>query len=411
MGEKLSGKNILSSIIKAIDLYNPLLKDHHRRTSIMAYEIGRAFGLDHAKLSSLFLAASLHDIGALNVQERDELLKVDVEDPSHHEKLGAMMLEGFAPLEPIAKIIKHHHIRFDDYEKGIYQGEEIPIECFILHLADRIDVLSLEFHLEDNIKEKVEAEITRRFGTIFSPDLYNAFTESIHSKSFWSNCSQEMFGQMLYASIEDSYHHLDDDGIKALAIVLAKIVDFKSHWTVAHSQTVGVLAGYIGMLMHLPVKDCFELTIAGYLHDIGKVAVPSEIIDKPGALTEEEGIQMKNHVVYTSIILESIHGLERIAKWASSHHEKRNRTGYPRKIGASEFEVNMDIIVFSDLISAFTEDRPYRAKLNPVEVIQVLEKMVPDALSPDVFLVIKEHFTEIIKLCENVKLYQLDRLP
>lgn len=411
MKERLSGKNILASIIKAIDLYNPLLKDHHRRTAIIAYELGRAYGLEREPLNALFLSASLHDIGALYVKERDELLKVDVEDPSKHEILGALMLEGFKPLEPIAAIIKHHHIRYDDFVNGHYVDERIPIECFILHLADRIDVMTLQYQGQEGYKDLIASEVTKRFGSVFMPSLYDAFRAVFHSNSFWIDCTQTTFGEMLFASMDDNYHDLDDDAIKALAVVLAKIVDFKSHWTVAHSQKVGVLAGHIGMLMHLPAKDCFELTIAGYLHDIGKVAVPTEIIDKPGRLTEEEKALMKSHVVYTSIILESIHGLNRIAKWASNHHEKRNQSGYPRRIGASEFEINMDIIVFADLISAFTEDRPYRAHLTEAEVLEVLEKMVPDALSPEVYEVIRAHFKDLYLLCQNVKLFQSDVLP
>lgn len=411
MLERLSGKNILASIIKAIDLYNPLLKDHHRRTAIMAYAIGRAYGLEKEKMNTLFLSASLHDIGALHIKERDELLKVDVEDPSHHEILGALMLDGFKPLEPIARIIKHHHIRYDDFISGQYAQEVIPIECFILNLADRMDVLSLQYQGQIDYKEVVAGEVTKRFGSVFMPDLYDAFCKVVHTDSFWAERTQSTFGEMLFASMDDSYHELDDEGIKALAVVLAKIVDFKSHWTVAHSQKVGVLAGQIAMLMQLPAKDCFELTIAGYLHDIGKVAIPTEIIDKPGSLSEDERMIMKSHVVYTSIILESIHGLERIAKWASNHHEKRNQSGYPRKIGASEFEINMDIIVFADLISAFTEDRPYRAQLKEEEVLNVLKSMVPEALSNDVYEVIQNHFNELYMSCYQVSTYQSNILP
>ncbi len=82
----------LTSIIKSIDLYNYILKDHHRRCSIIAYYIGNSYADKTVHLSELVLAASLHDIGALNIEEQDQLLKLDVENPSHHEELRMCLI-------------------------------------------------------------------------------------------------------------------------------------------------------------------------------------------------------------------------------------------------------------------------------------------------------------------------------
>ncbi len=120
MSNKISLKNVLLSIIKAIDLYNFLLKDHHRRTTIIAYQLGNAYGLEGEQLSNLILSASLHDIGALHIKERDQLLEVDVENPDPHQILGEKILKGFKPFTKLSKIIRHHHVVYSDVESGCY---------------------------------------------------------------------------------------------------------------------------------------------------------------------------------------------------------------------------------------------------------------------------------------------------
>ena len=98
-------KSLIMSFTKSVDLYNFLLKNHHRRTAITAYQMGKAYGLNEEKLSDLVIAAALHDIGALTVSERDELIKMDVENPQPHASLGSYMLDSFEPFHKISKIL------------------------------------------------------------------------------------------------------------------------------------------------------------------------------------------------------------------------------------------------------------------------------------------------------------------
>ena len=403
MNEQLSAKNIIISIIKSIDLYNFLLKDHHRRTAIIAYQLGSLYGMEKKELDALALAASLHDIGALHITERDKLIEVDVECPERHEQLGAAMLSGFAPFAGIASILRHHHVNYGDFIGGKYDKEEIPLACFLLNLSDRIDVLLLRNANEANPREKVVEEIAARFGTIFHPCFKEIFDVAVKSDGFWLNIEHQSFGELLFSTVDDTYHDLTHDDIKALVIIFAQIVDYKSPWTSSHSQTVGILANKIGQLMGLSNEECLELTIAGYLHDIGKVAVPTELINKPGPLDQAEMLSMKEHAIYSNLILSSIHGLEKIARWASNHHEKRDRSGYPKMIDSSQFDYRMDIIAYSDIISALTEDRPYRKSFDQAKVRDILLEMGPAKLDRQVLDVIVSNMDDIFSIAQNMK--------
>lgn len=101
-------------MIKAIDTFNYLLKSHHRRTAVISYHIGKELRLNNDQLMELVMAASLHDIGALSVQERDMLVKEDVLNPTPHCLMGHRMLSSFIVFKEIAQAIKHHHIKYED---------------------------------------------------------------------------------------------------------------------------------------------------------------------------------------------------------------------------------------------------------------------------------------------------------
>lgn len=403
MNKEISLKNLLVSIIKSIDMYNFLLKDHHRRTAIIAYLIGNAYGLPKRNLDDLVLAASLHDIGALYVTERDKLIEIDIDNPSPHEIHGELMLKPFKPFEKIGKIIRHHHICFQDIENGTYSMDEIPIECFFLHLADRIDVLMLKNEGSPTMREIVIDNINKRFGTVFAPFLMKVFNQISESEDFWYNINVVSFHDLLFMAIDNEYFSMANNDIEGLAIVFARIVDYKSQWTMSHSYSVSKVAARIAELMGLSPDEQFEVKIAGYLHDIGKIAIPTELLDKNEPLTTDELGNIRSHVMYTSLILSPIKELENIIRLAANHHEKRDKSGYPLKLSAENFTIQMDILEFADIFSALSEDRPYRNSLHNGSIKSTLKEYIPNRLSKEVYDIIIENFDELIALLEDSK--------
>ncbi len=91
----LSFKDIIISLTHSIDLMSFFVKHHHQRVANISYAIGKAYGLSDERIKSLVISASLHDIGAISIKERDELIKMDVENPHPHAVLGSMMLKSF----------------------------------------------------------------------------------------------------------------------------------------------------------------------------------------------------------------------------------------------------------------------------------------------------------------------------
>jgi HD-GYP domain-containing protein (c-di-GMP phosphodiesterase class II) len=123
-------------------------------------------------------------------------------------------------------------------------------------------------------------------------------------------------------------------------------------------------------------EKCIKMKIAGLLHDIGKLSIPIEILDKNGKLTPEEFDIIKSHVYYTRIILDKIEDIPDISEWASNHHEKLNGAGYPAGITGAELSEESRILAVCDIYQALTEDRPYRCGLKVEKALSIMDDMV-----------------------------------
>ncbi|MBN2645573.1 MAG: HD domain-containing protein [Desulfuromonadaceae bacterium] len=401
MTHYISRKQLLASLIEAIDLHNFLLKDHHRRTSVIAYQIGNRYGLAPQQLNNLVLAASLHDIGALYISERDQLLEVDMVHPEPHEQLGAAMLQDFAPLQKISTILRHHHVHYQDVSNGTLPCHEVPIECFFLHLADRIDVLlTTAPDPGDSIAHTIEA-IRARFGSVFAPFLQKTFEQLAASATFWDNIDQTCFRDLLLRAIPEDVVALEQQDLDQLALIFARMVDLKSPWTAAHSECVGAIAYRLGQLTGLDEQICYDLKIAGYLHDIGKIGIATELLEKPDQLEPQEYTHVQQHALYSSWILSTIDGLQNIATYAANHHERRDQSGYPMLLHGSQMTPEMDVIAYADIFSALTETRPYRPALSKKTIRSELAGFAPGKLSESVCRTLLNHFDELYDLHQD----------
>jgi putative nucleotidyltransferase with HDIG domain len=132
---------------------------------------------------------------------------------------------------------------------------------------------------------------------------------------------------------------------------------------IMHSRRVSELCVRIGKAMGLDKQTLIELKIAGMLHDIGKVYIPEEIINKPEKLDQSKLEVVRTHTVLGYEILKGIKEYKNIAKYARSHHERIDGKGYPDRLKADEIPLGSRIIAVADAYEAMTESRPYRQSL------------------------------------------------
>ena len=142
--------------------------------------------------------------------------------------------------------------------------------------------------------------------------------------------------------------------------------------------------------------DCKRLRVAGYLHDLGKLGVPTEILEKPGPLSASERNIVRCHPFYTYRTLERIPDLAMINVWSSFHHECPSGLGYPFHIDHRDLSLGSRIMAVADVFTALAEDRPYRAGLAGEEILACLRGMAAsEALDERLVVLLQHNFAEV----------------
>ena len=154
------------------------------------------------------------------------------------------------------------------------------------------------------------------------------------------------------------------DRNSSTVIALADVVEARDRGTTAHSQAVGRYAAAIARELGLPEPVVERVRFSGIVRDIGKIAIPEEIIRKPGWLSAEDWIAMRRHPEIGASILAGAE-MEDVSEWVLSHHERPDGTGYPHGLSGADIPLEARILAVSDAYEAMTSDRVYRSALSP----------------------------------------------
>lgn len=144
-------------------------------------------------------------------------------------------------------------------------------------------------------------------------------------------------------------------------------LDCKDHYTYGHSMRVAYYSLTLGRELGFDQEELYNLELAALFHDIGKIAVPDAVLNKPARLTEDEFLVMKSHPSKSAEILEGFAPFEDIATFAKHHHERYDGRGYPDALKGEGIPLFSRIILIADTFDAMTSTRPYRKGL-PYEV-------------------------------------------
>lgn len=167
------------------------------------------------------------------------------------------------------------------------------------------------------------------------------------------------------------------------AASLAKAVDARDAYTGSHSERVSELAARIALALGADA-ELVELTrLAGSLHDLGKLAVPEEVLRKPGPLTDPERMVLERHPQIGFRMLESL-GVDPVAEWVLHHHERWDGTGYPDGLHGDTIPLGARIIFVADAYDAMTSERVYQRRLSEDEALAELARCAGTQFDPEV---------------------------
>ena len=432
---------ILATLSFALDLTEGAVPGHSIRSCLLALRIGQAMRLSGATMTQLYYAALLKDVGCSSNAARmcqivggdDRAVKagVKLEDWTrpHQVKLSVlkMMWKNVLPGAPIVPKLRrmleiastqHANNRemiqlrcdrgasivrkvgldettadavrhLDEHWDGSgypdrLKGHEIPVIARILCVAQHLDVFCTQTGSQRAVDVMVE-----RSTRWFDPEVVKATSALHRAGKLWLHClpgdGHADAHQAVLAAEPAAGKALAASSLDQICEAFAEVVDAKSPFTYRHSIGVKDAAMMIGRSLGLPQARMQMLSRAALLHDIGKLSVSNMILDKPGRLDADEFSIIKRHSALTREILSRMPSMQEIAVVAGEHHEKLDGTGYPWGLGAKQLSLESRLIAVADVYGALSEDRPYRAGLDPDEISRIMKKEAPHKLDGECF--------------------------
>jgi len=395
---------LLISISSATDLISRKLVDHHKKVSFIAATLGKTLSLDTESIQQLAMAGAVHDIGGLSLKTRLDTFEFEVADPDRHTLPGYLLLASFAPFAEIASLVRFHHIYWENGRGMVHQGEEVPILSHIIHLADRIAV---QIDPEQEIlsqRDLILQRIKAGAGEIFVPGHVDALLEVAGQEAFWFDSTSSFVDNILQERVPLGGLELCPQDLMNLAELFRRIIDFRSRFTATHSSGVAAVAGTMADKIGMDTVSTHKIRMAGLLHDIGKLVVPAEILEKQKPLTIDDFAYIRKHPYYSGLILRSIKGFDDISQWAALHHERLDGTGYPFRKIDDELPTGARVLAVADTFTALTEDRPYRCGVNGKNTDRIMRDMVVNnKLDMEMVDQIHDHMEEIDTIREDAQ--------
>ena len=356
-------KQMITVIHKTINSVDKRLLNHGEQVAYIMLNLLKTEGsYSDEEILKICAISIFHDIGAYKVTERDKLVGVDVVAPIDHAVYGSLFIKYFSPLSDLYNIVLTHHFTIK-----YYKDKHIDVmnkEGLLLNFADYIDrvYLNKNASTKDYIKENKD----------YLKEHIDLFVEADKKFDFINKLLDGSYSDELYDFFETKI--LTREEVIAYSKMLAYSIDFRSEATVKHTILVEAISYQIAKLYGLDEETLTTIKVAATLHDIGKIAIPVEILEKPGKLTDNEFEIIKSHAIIGYNILSDLK-IDDIRDIGTLHHEKLDGNGYPFGLKEEEITTEMKIVAIADIISALLGVRSYKEEFSKEKIIKILNNM------------------------------------
>ncbi|MDZ7603179.1 MAG: HD-GYP domain-containing protein [Hoeflea sp.] len=258
------------------------------------------------------------------------------------------------------------------------KGAEIPLNSRIALMAQVIDVFRTESGPAAALRE-----IEARSGAWFDPALVAAFVTAQSDPDFWSALASPGLGARVFAMKPALQSEpVDEDYLDDIAAAFSDVVDAKSPFTADHSNRVTLYTDMIAEEMGLGPAHRRWLRRAALLHDLGKLGVSNQVLDKPGKPDEGEWTSIRRHPALSEAILNRAEAFADIAPVAAAHHARLDGKGYPYGLKGDEICLEARILTVADVFDALSAERPYRGAMPISKALAILDADAGTAFDP-----------------------------
>jgi putative nucleotidyltransferase with HDIG domain len=362
---EINERSLIEGLSYALDVAEKNYFSHAKHVAYTSFMIAKELKLSKEQQKDIYYAALLHDIGVSNSSS--------IED---HCLVGRDIIKNLPIKNIISEYVFYHHEHVNSTGPFQLKGEQIPLPAQIICLADLFDT---SFRGQEKWNLAVFNEIRdwmNNIQALFDPKILTMLQKLIEKEYFLLDYFNYDFNNILSRRIEIQENYLDFEGIKGFALAFSEIIDRRSPFTYRHSVGIADLVSKITKELGYDCEVQNKMYVASLLHDVGKLAISNDILDKEGKLDEKERYEINKHTYYTRWILEQIDGFEEITEFASNHHEKLNGHGYPLHLYGDQIGELDRIMTICDIYQSLTEERPYRKQMPIQKVWAIIDEMV-----------------------------------
>ncbi|QUI25079.1 HD domain-containing protein [Vallitalea pronyensis] len=356
--------------------------NHSKRVAYIANRLALFLGSHPEERYDLVACAILHDNGVtkymleMAARAKKHKKKFVLENVKEHCTIGQKNIENYPFLTDVRDVIKYHHEAYDGSGFFGVKGMEIPMMSQLIFFGDYLDNKFNFKLIHYNKIKQVEQFIQEQANKLFAPEIVEAFMQVSQQSSFWLDLSDNFIEYAIKYTLPEIKREVTWCELQQITEIFSRIIDNKSEFTLRHSHD---LANKVEKMARYYKKDEIEvlqLKIAANLHDLGKLAISNEILDKPDRLKEDELYLIRQHTYFSRICLSQIEGFEELTEWACNHHEKLDGSGYPFGLKKDALDFNSRLIMCLDIYQALMEERPYREGLSHEKGMSILRDMV-----------------------------------
>lgn len=363
----ISSKDVNEIIRKTLGIINQRIMNHGEITGYILYkmmEYENTYTEQHyteQELVDYTMLGILHDIGLYKEDNVKNVSEFETKNLWPHSIYGFLFLKYLSPVGDKAEVVLYHHLDYNRH--NLIQSRYLHL-IELLSLADKMDTF---LHLKE---ESLEPEyFTKYRDTKFSGAALDLFRKAEERYGITENLVNGKYREELDVLL--AKRAFSEQYKRGFLEMLVYTIDFRSEHTVIHTLATVHFAEQLGRLARLSGKDLRDLHYGALLHDLGKIAIPLNILESTGRLNDEEMSIMKAHVRITEMILEGVVD-DDVLQIAVRHHEKLDGSGYHKGLKAEDLTLAQQIIAVADILSALHGKRSYKDAFSKEKILDIM---------------------------------------
>lgn len=393
----ISSENVNEIIRRTLGIINPKIIQHGEIVGYMLYkmlEYEQCYS--EQELLDYTMLGILHDIGLYRVEGLGNIADFEEEEVWSHSIYGFLFLKYLSPIGDRAEVVLYHHLDYRRYPLVKSKYEHIT-GC--LALTDQMD------NFMRRKETKMEADYFSKYRNIrFSGEALDLFFKAEKKYRITEKLANGKYREELHEMLSNRIY--SERYKKGFLQMLVYTIDFRSEYTVLHTMSTVLFAEQLGRLMKIDTRDIRDMYYGALLHDLGKIAIPLDILESSGRLSEEEMRIMKAHVQITEVILSGLVS-DKVLQIAIRHHEKLDGSGYHRGLTEKELTLPQQIVAVADILSALYGKRSYKEAFDSEKIKKILNEEADNhKISKSTVDCLMKNYDSVIKLYEEKK-YQM----